>query len=122
MSKQIKPGMLCIVNGLAGECKFPGHSPNGKIVQAVRRPVIGELFKASKGTDMMWEATDGADAWVVESSELLSWYTGLLKQRVIRSDKLTPINDPDIELTEDISTIMQQKDKFVAEQHRNRVE
>lgn len=122
MSKQIKPGMLCIVNGLVGECKFPGNSPNGKIVQVVRRPAIGELFKASKGTDMMWEATDGADAWVVESSELLSWYTGLLKQRVIRSDKLTPINDPDIELTEDIATIMQQKDKFVAEQHRNRVE
>ena len=70
-----------------------------KIVQTIRRPAIGELFKASRGTDVIWEAPDGADAWVVESPELLSWVTGLLKQRVIVSDKLTPISDPDIELT-----------------------
>ena len=99
MSKQIKPGMLCIVNSLGGECKFPGHSPDGKIVQVVRRPFIGELFKASKGTDVMWGASDGADAWVVESSKLLSWSTGLFRERVINSNKLTPISDPDIELT-----------------------
>lgn len=99
MSKQIKPGMLCIVNGLVGECKFPGHSPDGKIVQVIRRPVSGEIFKASKGTDVIWKASDGSDAWVVESSDLLSWSTGLLTQRVINSNKLTPICDPDIELT-----------------------
>ena len=99
MSKQIKPGMLCIVNGLGGECKFPGHSPTGKIVQAVRRPFIGELFKASKGKDVVWDASDGADDWVLESSKLLSCSTGLLRERVIKSNKLTPISDPDSELT-----------------------
>ena len=109
MSKQIKPGMLCIVNGLVGECKFPGHSPNGKIVQVIRRPFIGEIFKASKGTDVIFEAPDGQDAWVVESPELLSWVTGLLKQRVIKSDKLTPISDPDIELTEETKELKNER-------------
>lgn len=120
MSKQIKPGMLCIISG------SENTSLNGIIVEVLRKAAYKECFTNTPGMTVNFVNCD----WVCTSKNAMSCWNklgveiGPCHTRAINSSILIPISDPDIELTEeeDISTIMQQKDKFVAEQHRNRVE
>lgn len=98
MSKQIKPGMLCIVVDLFGECQFPEYDASGRVVLVVRKLVHGEVFRAVIGSDMKFTGSDH-NGWVITSDKPLAWEQGVLTERPIGGGHLIPISDPDIELT-----------------------
>lgn len=107
MSKQIKPGMLCIVRGLKGNAQYPEFCTEGRIVEVLRLAQSNEIIESLKGPNIRFvPSNNGAIYWVVTSSSPLSWGDHLCKERVVIDTCLIPISDPDIELTtEDIKEL-----------------
>jgi hypothetical protein len=100
MSKQIKPGMLCIVRGLKGNARYPEFCTEGRIVEVLRLAQSNEIFENLEGPNIRFvPSNNGAIHWVVTSSSPLSWQDCLCKERVVDDMYLIPISDPDIELT-----------------------
>ena len=102
MSKQIKPGMLCIIEGSKNKAL------NGIIVEVIRKGLNGEYFTNVHGLERRflnceWVCTSktAMSGWDEFDREIGPFYT-----RGINSSILTPISDPDIELTtEDIKEL-----------------
>lgn len=97
MSKQIKPGMLCIIMG--SETK----ELNGMIVEVISRPNRA-WFTSTTGEEHGF-LIDPKTSWVCKASKPLPAESiGSLKidyfnERPIDEGCLIPISDPDIELT-----------------------
>lgn len=97
MSKQIKPGMLCIIAG------SKNTSLNGMIVEVIRKAGDEEYFTNTSGIPIMFLDCD----WVCTSKNAMSCWNqfdievGPCYTRGINSSILIPISDPDIELTEE---------------------
>ena len=102
MSKQIKPGMLCIIEGSRNKAL------NGIIVEVIRKGLNEEYFTNTSGIerrflDCEWVCTSktAMSGWDYFDREIGPFYT-----RGINSSILIPISDPDIELTtEDVKEL-----------------
>lgn len=107
MSKQIKPGMLCIVRGLKGNARYHEFCTEGRVVEVLRLAQSNEIFESLEGPNIRFVPSNiGAIHWVVTSSSPLSWQDCLCKERVVSATCLVPISDPDIELaTEEIKEL-----------------
>ena len=96
MSKQIKPGMLCIVRGATQTLPL-----NGMIVTIEKKSVPNTEYQSSCGVKVtVWPE----DNWDCSGGEYLPWthqngQTYCFITRPILSSLLIPISDPDIELT-----------------------
>ena len=96
MSKQIKPGMLCIVRGATQTLSL-----NGMIVKVEKRSVHNTEYQSSCGVKVtVWPE----DNWDCSGGEYLPW--------THQSGRLFT--------EQDVEDIMQTKELHIAEQHRER--
>lgn len=104
MSKQIKPGMLCIVRGAT-----PTLSLNGMIVIAKKRSIPETIYTSNCGKiatrtindAVIWDCSGKDLPWLLDNNQMYNF-----DLRAIAEDYLIPISDPDIELTtEDVKEL-----------------